>query len=350
MGLLTQYFADAQKENENEFLKKKFISDIKRAPADVVGQGISDLDTVVGHSLESLPRAVESQRPQTFSHPVGSFLNAIVAKPEQVPEGQTRGFGSYLGQTLGDVVRSGLKLETSGQATLNRSIQLAEAQKEIEDNRLKTFMENQNSGAEDGSRPYVSSYKIGDTTIDFPKPTSVAKREAQQKAISEATTGQVKEATLASSKANRLERLADFIGKKFQTTSPYSMKNKAVKAGMMPLLGAADIAKKGFQATDAQKNDKLYADFVDGVRAQLARGMGDVGNLSEYEQKAVLKLVPTLMDTAEVGAEKIRGIKELAAEIRKARDAGFKSIEELYESTEGSSSSTADSVAQKFGF
>jgi hypothetical protein len=80
-----------------------------------------------------------------------------------------------------------------------------------------------------------------------------------------------------------------------------------------------DVLKKGIGATDAQQRDQVYANFVKGVRAQLARGMGDVGNLSETEQVAVIQLIPTLMDSYESGIKKFEQISQLVEDIRKTR-------------------------------
>jgi hypothetical protein len=129
-----------------------------------------------------------------------------------------------------------------------------------------------------------------------------------------------KERETAISKAGRLEIVGNRIKDEWLKTSPY--KGFITKTGLVPVLGAWDIVKKGIGATDAQRQDQAYADFIQGVRAQLARGMGDVGNLSEYEQKAVVRLVPNLMDSYELGMEKIGKLARLVDDIRSTRGGG----------------------------
>lgn len=127
-----------------------------------------------------------------------------------------------------------------------------------------------------------------------------------------------KERETAIGKANRLQKVGESVQREWLKTSPY--KGIITKTGLVPVLGMWDVLKKGMGATDAQQRDQAYASFVKGIRAQLARGMGDVGNLSETEQKAVSELVPTLFDSYESGLKKLEQISALVQDIRKTRD------------------------------
>ena len=144
----------------------------------------------------------------------------------------------------------------------------------------------------------------------------------QQKVEEQSALAAGKETSVNISKVQRLETIGRRIEKEWLTTSPYSRKNLSIKVGLMPLLGAWDVVKSNLQATPAQENDKAYRNFVNLIRAQLARGMGDVGNLSEYEQAAVVGGIPTLMDTKETGIKKLQKIFRLVQDIRNARNRG----------------------------
>jgi len=134
-----------------------------------------------------------------------------------------------------------------------------------------------------------------------------------------------KENETAISKSNRLKTVGKTIENAWLKTSPY--KGAITKTGLVPVLGLWDILKKGAGATSAQQQDQAYASFVKGVRAQLARGMGDVGNLSEYEQRAVVQLVPSLMDSYESGSLKLGQLAQLVEDIKTTR--GGKSGKEM---------------------
>jgi hypothetical protein len=149
------------------------------------------------------------------------------------------------------------------------------------------------------------------------KPSVTIGQTPEAKAEQEAKIAQVKERETAIGKAERLKTVGETIGKQWLKTSPY--KGAITKTGLVPLLGMWDVIKKGAGATSAQRNDQAYANFVAGVRAQLARGMGDVGNLSEYEQRAVIQLVPNLMDSHESGMLKLGQLAQLVEDIKSTR-------------------------------
>lgn len=141
--------------------------------------------------------------------------------------------------------------------------------------------------------------------------------KAQIEVAKQAEAAQQKENETALGKSERLNTVMQTIEKQWLKTSPY--KGAITKTGLVPILGAWDIIKKGVGATEAQQNDQAYANFISGIRAQLARGMGDVGNLSEYEQRAVIQLAPTLLDSYESGQKKIGQMAEFINDIRTTR-------------------------------
>jgi uncharacterized protein YfkK (UPF0435 family) len=133
--------------------------------------------------------------------------------------------------------------------------------------------------------------------------------ESARKSSQDALTAVTKERQLNASKVGRLTDIANVIEKKFAETSPHS-------GPIGALSGIIDIGMSGLQATPNQVNDYSYRSFVKGLRAQLARAMGDVGNLSEPEQKAAMNLIPGLLDTKETAAKKLSNLRDLISTIQ----------------------------------
>ena len=159
---------------------------------------------------------------------------------------------------------------------------------------------------------------------------------SQRKAEEQATAAVEKERQVNLMKVRRLGPITDVAEKRFLETSPYSVLSQKlgerlpVQLGLMPLMGFVDIWKSNLQATEPQRTDKAYQDFIQGFRAQLARAMGDVGNLSEPEQRAALKLIPTLHDTKETGLKKIKNLREFIETLQ------LRSDQRIRAETEGS--------------
>jgi hypothetical protein len=144
-------------------------------------------------------------------------------------------------------------------------------------------------------------------------------RESENKAKEQALVQAEKERQLNISKVSRLSNIASDVEKKFMNTSPYSSETFVGKMGIIPLLGMVDVAKSQLQATEAQRNDRAYISFLKGMRAQLARAMGDVGNLSEPEQKAAMELMPTLLDSKETGLKKLENLRDFIKTIQNTK-------------------------------
>jgi len=154
----------------------------------------------------------------------------------------------------------------------------------------------------------MMSKKFGVPYEQMMTPEEIQK-STQQKAEEQAATATEKERQLNASKVSRLSDLANVVESRFAETSP--------KSGILgPISGTIDLALSNLQMTPNQVNDTAYRSFVKGFRAQLARAMGDVGNLSEPEQKAAMELVPTLLDSKETAAKKLSNLRFLISTIQ----------------------------------
>jgi hypothetical protein len=148
----------------------------------------------------------------------------------------------------------------------------------------------------------TKSIKVGPYTFEK-QPTEQERQQAiQQKAQEQAVVGAEKERQLNLSKVKRLKTIADTIETEWIKTSPS-------RGFLGRLSGLGSIPASTLQITEQQQIDSAYRTFVKGMRAQLARAMGDVGNLSEPEQKAAMELVPGLGDNYETGIRKIELIR-----------------------------------------
>lgn len=121
----------------------------------------------------------------------------------------------------------------------------------------------------------------------------------------------------AINKADTVDSLLQNVEQSWMTTVP---KEKG-GMGMLPA-GPIDWLGSKAQGTQEQSDTKSYMDFLGGIRALLARGFGDVGNLSEYEQKAVLSAVPQIapfQDTLQTGQTKLNRLRKTINDIKAAR-------------------------------
>ena len=160
----------------------------------------------------------------------------------------------------------------------------------------------------------ISKMNMGPFDIEFPKTDEEMQKETDQKANEQSTIAMEKERQLNTSKVSRLSGISDAVEKQWLTTSPRS--GVETKFGLTPVLGAMDVLTSNLQANEGQQNDKAYLDFVKGMRAQLARAMGDVGNLSEPEQKAAMNLVPSLLDSKATGQKKLKNLRDFIGTIQ----------------------------------
>jgi hypothetical protein len=147
---------------------------------------------------------------------------------------------------------------------------------------------------------------------------SATKKQGEIAASVEAEKASEKEKQVNATKVGRLSNLIDVIEKKYDET----------KTPSNPILRAGETFSRNLQLTNNQRTDKAYADFLGGVRAQLARAMGDVGNLSEYEQKAVMELVPTLLDDPKTAKIKIKNLRDFIKQVQTSAGIKGKGTEE----------------------
>lgn len=144
--------------------------------------------------------------------------------------------------------------------------------------------------------------------IEVPQTQEEIQSGIQQKATEQAVVAAEKERQVNLGKVRRLNSIANIIETKWLETQPQ-------KGGLGRLLGMASIPMSSLQMNRGQQTDYAYRTFVKGMRAQLARAMGDVGNLSEPEQKAAMDLVPKLDDSYEVGTKKLQTIRDFVKSI-----------------------------------
>jgi hypothetical protein len=127
----------------------------------------------------------------------------------------------------------------------------------------------------------------------------------------------LKEAQLNLSKVKRLAPIVNSVETEWMKTNPISEKTGGRVAG---------LAKSAMSFTQTDKNVSSYKSFVKGMRAQLARAMGDVGNLSEPEQKAAMDLVPAVGDTLEVGQEKLNKVRAFIGNLEQGNAEAAKAL------------------------
>jgi hypothetical protein len=128
----------------------------------------------------------------------------------------------------------------------------------------------------------------------------------------QANMAAAKESAVNQNKLNRMNAILDTVQTEWEKTTPPGTRSSAFPFVGRALAGVSALGAR-LQTTPGQVADSSYISFINGIRAQLARSMGDVGNLSETEQKAAMNLVPTITDTKEVGLKKIQMIRDLVS-------------------------------------
>ena len=114
-------------------------------------------------------------------------------------------------------------------------------------------------------------------------------------------------------KISRLTNLVDLVEAEYAKTK--------TPGGIFGILRRpVETFSRGIQATENQRQDKAYGDFVKGIRVQIARAMSEVGNLSEPEQKAAMDLVPSLLDDPRTAEIKLKQLRDLVAKVQAGAD------------------------------
>jgi hypothetical protein len=128
-------------------------------------------------------------------------------------------------------------------------------------------------------------------------------REISSKAKEQAAVATEKERQVNLGKVRRLRPIIKNIRTRWLETQPES-------GGTGRLKGIFKSFTSDFQSTPQDARNNAYKRFRTGLRAQLARAMGDVGNLSVPEQQAAMDLVPSLQDNLETGKEKLKNLED----------------------------------------
>ena len=148
--------------------------------------------------------------------------------------------------------------------------------------------------------PQVVGYAPKGAKVVPPAQMMTPEAKAELSVETGAKAQAAKEQQVNLSKVKRLYPIIDTVEKEWMKTQPIPSSQGGRAKGLLKAAG-------GFTQTNPDISS--YQTFVKGMRAQLARAMGDVGNLSEPEQKAAMELVPKVGDTLEVGQEKLNKIR-----------------------------------------
>lgn len=129
-----------------------------------------------------------------------------------------------------------------------------------------------------------------------------------QKAQRQVMTAQLKDLSLAAKKINGLTPLIDQVETKIQDFGKISpgIRGKAE--------GAIGWVRGVLQTKGEGSKINAYKAYKQGVRAQLVKAMGDVGNFSESEQKAAINLIPNYGDSNETKTNKIQQLRDLISQ------------------------------------
>lgn len=119
-----------------------------------------------------------------------------------------------------------------------------------------------------------------------------------------------KDAAVRANKLKELSKVVDFFESKISEVPVERGLEGRVQGLGQKFLGA-------LQANPLNPEDTLpskiaaYESNLEGMKALIARGLGDVGNLSDVEQRNAVKLLPNITDNAETRAQKIENFRTL---------------------------------------
>jgi len=134
----------------------------------------------------------------------------------------------------------------------------------------------------------------------------------------------IKEAGLRAGKLSEMYKLIDF----FET------KINEIPSGEGLMGRAKGLGLKVSGALQLNPKVTAYEASLSGLRSQIARGLGEVGNLAEQEQKFAMDLLPRITDNTETRQAKLKNFKDyIDLKIGKTNISGqsqnqFNSIEE----------------------
>ncbi len=132
----------------------------------------------------------------------------------------------------------------------------------------------------------------------MPKPYTI-----EQKIDKEVESAQRKESKIRESKLVELNKKINFFEQKINEI-PGGNGVSGVATGLMQKAGAI---------SGLNTKAKAYQASVDGLKTQIARGLGEVGNLSKTEQDNAVELLPNITDTLDVRNQKIQNFRDFVA-------------------------------------
>lgn len=122
----------------------------------------------------------------------------------------------------------------------------------------------------------------------------------EQKSTMEAKTASLKDAATRATKLRELNKVVDYFENKIGEIPSGT--------GIGGRLKGIGLGVEGMLQTNPKVS--AYNASIEGLRSQIARGLGEVGNLSEYEQRYASNLLPRITDNAETRANKIKNFRD----------------------------------------
>lgn len=141
----------------------------------------------------------------------------------------------------------------------------------------------------------VKSYDAFGRPMVSKSASVVAKEEADAKAMADEAVRQTK--------LSGLNDAINFFDKKIGEIPVGSGLPGRLQGLGLEAQAATQMGKYGASAA-------AYKADLEGMRSQIARGLGEVGNLAENEQKYAVRLLPNLTDNAETRIKKMQNFRE----------------------------------------
>lgn len=110
----------------------------------------------------------------------------------------------------------------------------------------------------------------------------------------------IKDATVRGNKLNELNKVIDFFESKINEIPSGK--------GIGGRIKGVGLTMEGMLQTNPDV--AAYQANLEGLRSQIARGLGEVGNLAETEQKYAAKLLPSVSDNTETRAKKMANFRK----------------------------------------
>jgi len=151
-----------------------------------------------------------------------------------------------------------------------------------------------------GKASAIAKQKAIPKTVTIKTPGGTLTGAFPNQGKEEIATAVEKEARIRAQKLQELTKTVDFFESKINEIPSGS--------GLWGRLVGGRTAVEAWLQTDPKA--AAYTSSVNGLRAQIARGMGDVGNLSEVEQKNAVELLPKITDNEETRQQKLKNFRD----------------------------------------